>query len=107
MNTTEMFTAVASNLPETAAKLGGSILLTVVLILIYMLIYSIGAAKLAYAYNNSVGSSYTFLWAVLAFFFSNFYYPFYAFFINPVGAPPPSMLPAQMTMSSVGGRRKK
>jgi biotin transporter BioY len=104
-----MFTAVAANLPETAAKLGGSILLTVVLILIYMLIYSIGAAKLAYAYNNSVGSSYTFLWAVLAFFFSNFYYPFYAFFINPVGAPPPSMLSTQMTMSapSVGGRRRK
>jgi biotin transporter BioY len=104
-----MFTAVATNLPETAAKLGGSILLTVILILIYMLIYSIGAAKLAYAYNTSVGSSFAFLWAVLAFFFSNFYYPFYAFFINPVGAPPPSMLstPAQMTMSPVGGRRRK
>jgi hypothetical protein len=99
----ELFTAAASTLPGTAAKIGSYLLFIVGGILIYSFVYSFGAAKLSYAYNNSVGNSMAFVWALLAFFFSGFYYPYYAFFVSPVGAPTVStILPA-----TVGGRRRK
>jgi len=102
MTAVELFTSVANNLPAAAATLGTYLVFSVGFFLISLFLYSYGAAKLSYAYNTSVGSSNAFLWSILAFFFSGFYYPFYAYFVNPVGASPASTLP-----SLVGGRRRK
>jgi hypothetical protein len=98
----EAFTAVASNLPGTVAKLGSYLMFSAGLVLFFSFVYSYGAAKLSYAYNTSVGSSSAFLWSILAFMFSGFYYPYYAFFVNPVGAPSGST-----PLPIVGGRRRK
>lgn len=102
MTAVELFSSVASNLPAAVATFGTYLVIIVGFFLITSFVYSYGAAKLSYAYNTSVGSSSTFLWSILAFFFSGFYYPYYAFFVNPVGAPPASTLP-----SLVGGKRRK
>ena len=102
MTAVELFTSVANNLPAAAATLGTYLVFSVGFFLISSFLYSYGAAKLSYAYNTSVGSSSTFLWSILAFFFSGFYYPYYAYFVNPVGASPASTLP-----SLVGGKRRK
>jgi hypothetical protein len=98
----EAFTALASNLPSAAAKLGSYLAFSAGLVLFFSIIYSYGAAKLSYAYNTSVGSSSAILWSILAFMFSGIYYPYYAYFVNPVGAPSVSM-----TLPIVGGRRRK
>lgn len=58
-------------------------------ILIWFL-YNYGAAKLSYAKHQSG------FFAVLAFLFSSFYYPYYAFFEN---APP--------AVAMMGGKRRK
>lgn len=91
----EAFTAVAS-------KLGSYLMFSVGLVLFFSVVYSYGAAKLSYAYNTSVGSSSAILWSILAFMFSGFYYPYYAFFVNPVNA-----APASTSLPIVGGRRRK
>jgi len=96
----EAFTAIASDLPGAAAKLGSYLVFSVGIVCFFSFVYSYGAAKLSYAYNTSIGSSSAFLWSILAFFFSGLYYPYYAFFVNPVGAPP-----AAMSLPTVGGRR--
>jgi hypothetical protein len=102
MSALELFTnAATTNLPGMAAKIGSYLLFITVLFLFFIFVYSFGAAKLSYAYNTSVGSSMAFLWAILAFFFSGFYYPYYAFFVSPVGAAAP------VPVSMMGGRRKK
>jgi amino acid transporter len=99
----EAFTALSSNLPATIGKLGSYLMVSVGLVAFFSFIYSLGAAKLSYAYNTSVGSSSAFLWAIIAFFFSGFYYPYYAFFVDPVGSTAiSSVLPPV-----IGGRRRK
>lgn len=59
-----------------------------------MIIFSYGAAKV----NWSVNQSY--FWAIIAFLFSGFYYPYYAFF----------QMPTTITgsvMQAVGARRRR
>jgi hypothetical protein len=102
MTAVELFTTLTSNLPAAAATVGTYLVIVSGLFLVCTFVYSYGAAKLSYAYNTSVGSSSTFLWSILAFFFSGFYYPYYAFFVNPVGAPSTSIV-----SPIVGGRRRK
>ena len=92
MSAVELFTTAASNLPAAAATIGTYLVTIVGVFLVISFLYSYGAAKLSYAYNTSIGSSNAFLWSILAFFFSGFYYPFYAFFVSPVGASPASTL---------------
>ncbi len=45
-----------------------------------------GAARLSYCYNMSIGTSMelTYLYAIVCFFFSFVYYPFYAIMLNPL-----------------------
>ena len=57
--------------------------------LVALLIFSYGAAKV----NWSVNQSY--FWSIVAFLFSGFYYPYYAFF----------QIPSTM-IQAVGGRRR-
>ena len=56
-----------------------------VLSMIFFIVFSYGAAKLSYDKYRSIG------WAVLDFFFSSFYYPYYAIVLN--------------TPTVIGGRR--
>ena len=58
----------------------------IMLALLLMIVVSFGAAKLSYCYNIYMGSSegVAFLWSLLSFFFSGFYYPFYALFLDPL-----------------------
>lgn len=55
-----------------------------VLTLLFLLAFAAGAAKLSFVHSRDVGYSVpaAVVWAILAFFFSNFYYPYYAFFIG-------------------------
>ena len=59
-----------------------------ILYIIVLLIVAFGAAKLSYTYNNFIGTSgglKTF-YAVIAFLLSEFYYPYYAYFVDPLPA---------------------
>jgi len=64
---------------------------------LFTFLYCYGAAKLSYSYNMANNGSMIYLWCILCFFFAAIYYPYYAFFLNPV-------LPIATVM--VGGRRR-
>ena len=66
-------------------------LLPIFLLLIFTFLYSYGAASLSYNYCVYTNNSGAFLWSLLAFFFSGFYYPYYALFLNPIGSIPKAM----------------
>ena len=78
LDTNEYFTS--SDTPEYGT-------VYIVGFLIGLLISAYGAARLSYFYNMSTGNSgYAVFWSVLAFIFSDFYYPMYSFFLNPQSA---------------------
>jgi hypothetical protein len=58
--------------------------------LIFALLSAAGAAYLSIKLNTHLGTSsgWMMFYAVLAFLFSEIYYPVYAFFFNPIGAKP-------------------
>ena len=65
--------------PSVSANLmlgGLGVNFSVSLGLIFSILFAYGAAKLSYDRFRSVG------WAVLAFLFSGFYYPYYAVFVS-------------------------
>ena len=70
------------------SQLYGASVTLIVIYAVIMLLFSLGAARLSYTYNMSIGTSggFTWLYAVLSFIFSSLYYPYYAFVLNPVGA---------------------
>ena len=79
----EMFTGSTSSTPEITAY----DVAYIVCLVIFTLIFSYGAARLSYFYNMNTGNSgYAILWSVLAFIFSDLYYPMYSFFLNPQSA---------------------
>jgi hypothetical protein len=59
--------------------------LSLVLSILFFIVFSYGAAKLSFDKYRSIG------WAILDFFFSSFYYPYYAIFLN--------------SPTTIGGRR--
>lgn len=65
------------------------------LILIPMLLFSYGAAKVNWSVNQSYG------WAFLSFIFSSLYYPYYAFFQLP------TMGTVSSTLQAIGARRRR
>lgn len=73
---------------ETSASMTGFTILYLIFSLIVLFIWGYGAAKLSYTYNiyvgNTTGTATVF--SILAFLFSDFYYPMYAYFLNPVGS---------------------
>lgn len=79
----------------------------------YMVLYSYGAASLSYNYNMYVGNSGGIVWvySILCFIFSSFYYPFYAIFLSPaLGKAPPNATNAQANITNVsqqGGKGKR
>ena len=67
--------------PKTAPLTAGSFVQwliggTGILSVIFWLVFSYGAAKLSYDKYRSMG------WAILDFFFSYYYYPYYALVLN-------------------------
>ena len=64
-----------------------SLLVIILIFVIYIIIYAYGAARLSYFYNMNNGNSESALfYAVLAFLFADFYYPFFSYFLNPQSA---------------------
>lgn len=57
-----------------------------IIYMIVLLVVAFGAAKLSYNYNTFIGTSgsLSIFYSIIAFLFSEFYYPFYAYFINPL-----------------------
>jgi hypothetical protein len=56
--------------------------LVLIFVLVWVVLYWVGAAKLSYDTSGSA------VWAFLAFLFAPFYYPYYAFFVSkPAPAP--------------------
>ena len=75
----------ANTTTKANTEMGVLVILYIVLGVVFFIAFSYGAAKLSYDKYRSVG------WAILDFFFSSFYYPYYAIFLN--------------TPTYVGGRR--
>ena len=76
----------------------GFSIFAILLILIIGILVCYGAARLSWCYGTYNGDSTTskVIFSVLCFFFPNFYYPFYALFLNPV---------CGRTKNQSGGRR--
>jgi hypothetical protein len=68
---------------------GLSAVFFILLSLLPYLLFAYGAAKLSWCLNNSYG------WSFLCFLFPGFYYPYYAFALNPV-----------CNVPMVGGKRR-
>lgn len=67
-------------------KFADIIALSSLLGLAIALFAAVGAARQSYCYNVYIGNTdgVAILFAILCFFFPQFYYPFYAIFLNPV-----------------------
>jgi hypothetical protein len=83
--------------------LSGFSIVIVIIIFLSVFLYSFGAAKLSWCYNSSqgTGTALKLLYAILAYFFSAMYYPFYAFALDDN-----CQMPAPRA-NLVGGRRRK
>ena len=86
----EQFVSDASGTTKvnTAAIAGvsGMIFLYSFLLIAFGIVFCYGAARTSYCYNIALGNTtdIAFLFSVLCFFFPNFYYPYYAIFLNPL-----------------------
>jgi hypothetical protein len=86
--TTAASTDTSKSTPSVTADImagGVGVTISVSLSLIFYILFSYGAAKLSYDKFQSVG------WAILAFIFSTFYYPYHAIFLN--SSAPPAVAP--------------
>ena len=56
------------------------------LMIIFLIAYCYGSAKLSWCYNSYYGAttSTKVMFSILCYCFPSFYYPFYAFFLDPV-----------------------
>ena len=82
--TKEYFTSSAEQ--DQAADMGANLLVSL-FIVIFLLVSGYGAARLSYYYNLSIGNAGSAIaWSVLSFIFSDFYYPYYSFVLNPLSA---------------------
>ena len=73
----------SANHPDAPALYKSS--MTFILIyVVFLILFGAGAASLSYRYNVAAGTSavMTGAYAVLAFLFSSFYYPYYALVLN-------------------------
>jgi hypothetical protein len=78
--------ATANAVNQTAASYGVAVLTLLVIYIIFAILVAYGAAKMSWNYNMFVGNPTwkAFLYSLLAFIFSEFYYPMYAYFLDPV-----------------------
>jgi hypothetical protein len=68
-----------------AASLVGIVSFTSLLAVIFVILIRFGAARLSWCYNISAGTGQgvAFIYAFLAFCFSDLYYPYYAYYVDP------------------------
>lgn len=78
--------ATAAAVNQTAVAYGVGVITLLAIYIIFAVLVAYGAAKLSWNYNMFVGnpSWKAFLYSLLAFIFSEFYYPIYAYFLDPV-----------------------
>ena len=88
--TTEPFVTSVNGTPQvntsSIAQVGGMIALYSILAIAFIIVFCYGAARTSYCYNIAIGNTadVAFLFSIVCFFFPNFYYPFYAIFLNPL-----------------------
>jgi hypothetical protein len=91
---------------ESFSNNGGSYgILVIIPVLIIALSYSFGAAILSYHYNMYKGNSGAVVWAILAYFFSGLYYPYYAFFVDPLSTMTPAI--SIPSVPGIGGSSRR
>jgi hypothetical protein len=98
----ESFQDVPSGATGNVAVVASVGILYVISMIILCISISYGAARLSWCYNSYIGtdSGLAVLYAILAFMFSGFYYPFYALFLNPVCGF------RSTAAAAIGGRRR-
>jgi hypothetical protein len=67
---------VVEETKKTSAAYSTVAITYIVISVLVSILFSVGAAKLSYDRFRSIG------WAIVAFFFSGLYYPYYAFFVS-------------------------
>ena len=69
---------------ENESAWGAFLIAYIIAFLVLLIVYGIGAGKLSWCYNSSLGTSTGLkaLYSFLAFWFSGLYYPYYAFFLD-------------------------
>jgi hypothetical protein len=76
----------ASGAPINFATIGAFSLFSLILMFVVIFANCYGAARLSWCYNTfyGAGEGEKLLYALLCFFYSGIYYPFYAIFLDPV-----------------------
>jgi len=97
---------------DVMRDLAGAGLIVIIPVLFLTIAYSIGAALLSYHYNVYMGNGqWGIFWAIGAYLFSGLYYPYYAFFVDPVPTLTPavgaSVASAVTAVTGSGRRRNK
>jgi hypothetical protein len=71
---------------KTSDNIAQTFLILTIIYVIIIFIYSYGAAKLSWGYNYYLGNGWglSFFNSILAFTFSEVYYPMYSYFLNPI-----------------------
>ena len=82
------FVDLSGNLPKvvvSSSALAGLTVMGSFLALLFAFATAIGAARMSWCYNNYLGTSENMkiIYAVLAFIFCGFYYPYYGLFLDP------------------------
>jgi hypothetical protein len=90
----------------------GAGVIVIIPMVLLTLLYSVGAALLSYHYNVYMGNSqWGIFWAIGAYLFSGLYYPYYAFFVDPLPTLSPvvgaSVASAVSSVTGSGRRRNK
>ena len=85
MGSTEGFYDASYN-TVSFATIGAYAASVVLFVFIMILANCVGAARLSWCYNTFYGETtgMKFVWSLLCFFFSGFYFPFYAIILDPV-----------------------
>jgi hypothetical protein len=89
-----------SGQPDSSGFAIIGILFYVLIMIVFGVAYSYGAARISYCYNIYLGESSgtATMWSILAFLFAGYYYPMYGLFLAPCGITKGGQL---------GGRRYK
>jgi len=84
----ETFTADATTPVTSGATMDAMFIVYIIFVVLVIVIYGYGAARLSYCYNITQGASSgtAIAWSILCFFFPGWYYPFNAIFLASCGS---------------------
>jgi hypothetical protein len=87
--------------------IAGAGFIVIIPVLFLSIAYSIGAALLSYHYNVYMGNGqWGIFWAIWAYLFSGLYYPYYAFFVDPLPTLTPAIGASVVSAVTGSGRRR-